>query len=214
MEEFSLSVDSDKIATILWDIKSKSMNVLTQKGAQEFYNLIDKAVDDKEIKGIIVTSGKKDFAGGMDLSTLSNLRNTKVDNPSQEVFKFIMTMHNKLRKLEQAGMDPKTTKGGKPVAWACPGLSAGIGTEIGLACHKRFLANSPRAKVGLPEILVGLFPGAGGTTRLVRMFGAMAASPLLLEGKMLNPKAARANGGSRGILAAKPITKNSPAVNC
>ncbi len=161
MEEFSLSVDSDKIATILWDIKSKSMNVLTQKGAQEFYDLIDKAVDDKEIKGIIVTSGKKDFAGGMDLSTLSNLRNTKVDNPSQEVFKFIMTMHNKLRKLEQAGMDPKTNKGGKPVAWACPGLSAGIGTEIGLACHKRFLANSPRAKVGLTEILVGLFPGTG-----------------------------------------------------
>ena len=97
MEEFSFSVDSDKIATILWDIKSKSMNVLTQKGSQEFYDLIDKAVDDKEIKGIIVTSGKKDFAGGMDLSTLSNLRNTKVDNPSQEVFKFIMTMHNKLR---------------------------------------------------------------------------------------------------------------------
>ena len=194
MEEFSLSVDSDKVATILWDIKSKSMNVLTQKGSQEFYDLIDKAVDDKEIKGIIVTSGKKDFAGGMDLSTLSNLRSTKVDNPSQEVFKFIMTMHNKLRKLEQAGMDPKTTKGGKPVAWACPGLSAGIGTEIGLACHKRFLADSPRAKVGLPEILVGLFPGAGGTTRLVRMLGAMAASPLLLEGKMLNPKAARAAG--------------------
>ena len=192
MEEFSLSVDSDKIATILWDIKSKSMNVLTQKGSQEFYDLIDKAVDDKEIKGIIVTSGKKDFAGGMDLSTLSNLRNTKVDNPSQEVFKFIMTMHNKLRKLEHAGMDPKTKKGGKPVAWACPGLSAGIGTEIGLACHKRFIANSPRAKVGLPEILVGLFPGAGVTTRLVTMLGGMAACQFLLERLLLNPNAARA----------------------
>ena len=44
MEEFSLSVDSDKIATILWDIKSKSMNVLTQKGSQEFYDLIDKVM--------------------------------------------------------------------------------------------------------------------------------------------------------------------------
>ena len=68
-------------------------------------------------------------------------------------------------------MDPKTLKGGKPVAWAAPGLSAGIGTEIGLACHRRFMADKPKARVGLPEILIGIFPGAGGTTRLVRMLG-------------------------------------------
>jgi 3-hydroxyacyl-CoA dehydrogenase / enoyl-CoA hydratase / 3-hydroxybutyryl-CoA epimerase len=62
-------------------------------------------------------------------------------------------------------MDEKN-KGGKPVAWACPGLSAGIGTEIGLACHRRFAADQPKTKIGLPEILVGIFPGAGGTTRV------------------------------------------------
>ena len=112
MEEFSLSVDSDKVATILWDIKGKSMNILTQKGSHEFYELIDKTVDDKDIKGIIITSGKKDFAGGMDLSTLSNFNKTQADHPSEEIFKFIMTMHKKLRKLERAGMDPKTNKGG------------------------------------------------------------------------------------------------------
>ena len=105
-----------------------------------------------------------------------------------------MGIHRLLRKIERAGMDPKTLKGGKPVAWAAPGLSAGIGTEIGLACHRRFLADQPKAKVGLPEILVGLFPGAGGTTRLARMLGLMAAAPVLLEGKMLAPAAAKAMG--------------------
>lgn len=105
-----------------------------------------------------------------------------------------MSGHHILRKLERAGMDPKTNKGGKPVAWASPGTAAGIGTEIGLACHRRFVADNPKAKIGLPEILVGIFPGAGGTTRLIRMLGLMAASPLLLEGKMLPPAKSKAAG--------------------
>ena len=105
-----------------------------------------------------------------------------------------MALHALLRKIERAGMDPKTLKGGKPVAWAAPGTSAGIGTEIGLACHRRFMADNPKARVGLPEILVGIFPGAGGTTRLVRMLGVMAAAPFLLEGKMVAPAAAKAAG--------------------
>ena len=115
-------------------------------------------------------------------------------DPARGLFDGIMAIHRLLRKIERAGMDPKTLKGGKPVAWAAPGLSAGIGTEIGLACHRRFMADNPKASVGLPEILVGIFPGAGGTTRLVRMLGVMAAAPLLLEGKMLAPAAAKAAG--------------------
>jgi 3-hydroxyacyl-CoA dehydrogenase/enoyl-CoA hydratase/3-hydroxybutyryl-CoA epimerase len=53
----------------------------------------------------------------------------------------------------------------------------GIGTEIALACHRRFMADNPKAKIGLPEILVGIFPGGGGTIRYSRMVGAMAAAP-------------------------------------
>ncbi|CAN0578348.1 unnamed protein product, partial [Laminaria digitata] len=57
-----------------------------------------------------------------------------------------------------------------------------------------FAADNPKAELGLPEIMVGIFPGAGGTTRLVRKMGAMAASPLLLEGKLNDPKKAKAAG--------------------
>jgi 3-hydroxyacyl-CoA dehydrogenase/enoyl-CoA hydratase/3-hydroxybutyryl-CoA epimerase len=70
----------------------------------------------------------------------------------------------------------------------------GIGTEIGLACHHRIAADNPKAKIGLPEILVGLFPGSGGTTRLVRMLGVMGAAPFLLEGKTPEPKKAKSAG--------------------
>ena len=63
--------------------------------------------------------------------------------------------------------------------------------ELPLATHRIFLADNPKAKVGLPEIMVGIFPGAGGTTRLVRKLGAMGASPFLLEGKMVSPDKAK-----------------------
>jgi 3-hydroxyacyl-CoA dehydrogenase/enoyl-CoA hydratase/3-hydroxybutyryl-CoA epimerase len=105
-----------------------------------------------------------------------------------------MGMHAIMRKIELAGMDPKTKRGGKPVAAALPGTAVGIGLEIPLACHRIFVRDDPKAKIGLPEILVGIFPGGGGTTRLVRKLGAMAASPLLLEGKLLSPAKAKSAG--------------------
>jgi len=75
-------------------------------------------------------------------------------------------------------------------AWTPRPTKAGIGLELPLATHRIFCADNPKARIGLPEILVGIFPGAGGTTRIARKLGAMAAAPLLLEGKMLAPAAA------------------------
>ena len=193
-EDFKYNVDSDGVAFITWDVEGKSMNVMSREGFELLDSLMDKALADEAVKGIIITSAKKDFAGGMDLNVLGAIREEAGDNPAEGLFNFTMEGHRVLRKIERAGMEAKTNKGGKPVAWASPGTSAGIGTEIGLACHRRFVADNPKAKIGLPEILVGIFPGAGGTTRLVRMMGAMAASPLLLEGKMLAPAKSKAAG--------------------
>lgn len=194
MTDFTYAVDADGVATITWDVPGKSMNVMSREGFALVSGMVDRALADPAVKGIVVTSGKKDFAGGMDLNVLASIRQAAGDDPAQALFDFTMSGHHILRKLERAGMDPKTLKGGKPVACAIPGTSAGIGTEIALACHRRFMADNPRAKIGLPEILVGLFPGGGGTTRYSRMVGAMAAAPVLLEGKMLEPRAAKAAG--------------------
>ncbi len=194
MTDFTMKTDADGVATITWDTVGKSMNVMSRESMALLSDLIDDALADDAVKGIIITSGKDTFAGGMDLNVLASIREESGDNPAQGLFDFTMAGHHMLRKVERAGMDPKTNKGGKPIAAALPGTALGIGLEVPLACHRIFAADNPKAKIGLPEIMVGIFPGAGGTTRLVRKLGAMAASPLLLEGKLNNPQKAKAAG--------------------
>ncbi|PJE36109.1 3-hydroxyacyl-CoA dehydrogenase [Pseudooceanicola lipolyticus] len=195
MTDFTLSTDAEGIATLTWDCPGKSMNVMSLDGLAELDKLIDAALADEAVKGIVITSGKDgSFAGGMDLNLLATLKEEAGDNPAQGLFDGVMQMHALLRKIELAGMDPKTKKGGKPIAAALPGTAAGIGLELPLATHRIFVADNPKARIGLPEIMVGIFPGAGGTTRLVRKLGAMGASPFLLEGKMVEPKKAKGAG--------------------
>jgi 3-hydroxyacyl-CoA dehydrogenase / enoyl-CoA hydratase / 3-hydroxybutyryl-CoA epimerase len=194
MADFRYETDAEGIATITWDVPNKSMNVLNMEGVAELSGLITKAHSDAGVKGIIITSGKKDFAAGMDLNVIAAMKENAGDDPARGLFEGIMQFHGLERKIELAGMDVKTQKGGKPTVAALPGTALGIGLEIPLSCHRRIAADNPKAKIGLPEIKVGIFPGAGGTTRLVRMMGAMAAAPYLLEGKLLDPKGAKAAG--------------------
>ena len=209
MSDFTYAVDADGVATITWDVPGKSMNVMSREGFALVSEMVDRALADDKVKGIIITSAKKDFAGGMDLNVLASIRDQAGDNPAQALFDFTMSGHHILRKLERAGLDPKTNKGGKPVVCAIPGTAAGIGTEIALACHRRIMADNPKARIGLPEILVGLFPGGGGTTRFSRMVGAMAASPVLLEGKMLDPKKAKAAGLIDEVVAPEDLLERA-----
>ncbi|NKW78811.1 NAD(P)-binding domain-containing protein [Rhodobacteraceae bacterium R_SAG7] len=191
MTDFKYDVDADGIAIITWDAEGKSMNVLTREAFGLVEDYIDRALGDDAVKGVVITSGKKDFAGGMDLNVLATIREESGENPAQGLFDFTMNGHRILRKLERAGMDAKTNKGGKPIACAINGTCAGIGTEIALACHYRTMTDNPKAKIGLPEILLGIFPGGGGTIRYSRMVGAVNAAPVLLEGKMLDSKKAK-----------------------
>jgi 3-hydroxyacyl-CoA dehydrogenase/enoyl-CoA hydratase/3-hydroxybutyryl-CoA epimerase len=190
MTDFSMSIGEDGVAVITWDLAGKSMNVMSMEGFAVLDGLVQEALADEAVKGIVITSAKRDFAAGMDLNVIAGMR----EGGPEAIFDGVMRMHQVLRRIERAGMDPKTLKGGKPICAALPGTALGIGFEIPLACHRIVAADNPRAKVGLPEIKVGIFPGAGGTTRLVRKMGAMAASPFLLEGKLSDPKAAKSAG--------------------
>ncbi len=190
MTDFTYAVDADGVATITWDVAAKSMNVMSLDGFAQLDRHIDTALADPAVKGVIVTSAKKDFAGGMDLNVIAQMR----AGGAQAIFDGVMQMHAVLRKIERAGMDPKTLKGGKPIVAALPGTALGIGLELPLACHRIIAADNAKAKIGLPEIMVGIFPGAGGTTRLVRKMGAMMAAPFLLEGKLSDPQKAKAAG--------------------
>ena len=190
MTDFTYAMDADGVVTLTWDVKHKSMNVMSTEAFLDLSGMVDRALADPAAKGIIITSAKKDFAGGMDLKVIAAMR----AGGAQAIFDGVMGMHQVLRKIELAGMDPKTKKGAKPIVAALPGTALGIGLELPLSCHRIIAADNPRAKIGLPEILVGIFPGAGGTTRLTRKMGAMMAAPFLLEGKLSDPKSAKAAG--------------------
>ncbi len=195
MTDFTMKTDADGVATITWDTVGKSMNVMNQQGFVDLDGLVDQALADDAIKGVIITSGKEgSFAGGMDLNIIAKMKDSAGDEPARGLMEGLMASHAILRKIERAGMDPKTNKGGKPIACAMQGTGLGIGFEIPLACHRIFVADNPKAKIGLPEIMVGIFPGMGGTTRLVRKLGAMNASPFLLEGKLSDPAKAKQAG--------------------
>ena len=201
MSDFSYAADADGVATITWDVAGKSMNVMSMAGFAELDAMIDRALADPAVKGVILTSAKKDFAGGMDLNVIATMR----QGGAQAIFDGLMRIHGILRKIERAGMDPRTLKGGKPIVAALPGTGLGIGFELPLACHRIFVADNPNARIGLPEIQVGIFPGGGGTTRLIRKLGAMVAAPFLLEGKLSDPKSARANGLIDEIVAPEAL---------
>ncbi|MEL7253898.1 MAG: 3-hydroxyacyl-CoA dehydrogenase NAD-binding domain-containing protein [Pseudomonadota bacterium] len=195
MADFTMEKGADGVAVITWDTVGKSMNVMTMEAWPVLEGLIDDALADDAVKGVVITSGKPGtFAGGMDLNVIARMKEEAGDDPAKGLFDGLMGMHGILRKIERAGMDPKTNKGGKPIAAALPGTALGIGLELPLACHRIFAADNPKAKIGLPEIMVGIFPGAGGTTRLAKKLGAMGASPLLLEGKLNDPKKAKSAG--------------------
>ncbi len=207
MTDFTLTTDADGVATITWDVPGKSMNVMSTEAFMALNGLIDAALADAAVKGIVITSGKKDFAGGMDLNVIAQMR----AGGAQAIFDGVMQMHQVLRKIELAGMDPKTKKGAKPIAAALPGTALGIGLELPLSCHRIFAADNAKAKIGLPEIMVGIFPGAGGTTRLIRKLGAMAAAPFLLEGKLSDPKAAKAAGLIDEVVPAEDLLSAAKA---
>lgn len=194
MADFTYKLGADGVAIITWDVPDKSMNVLSMQGWAELDACIDQLLADAGAKGGVITSGKADFAGGMDLNIIAKMKEAAGNNPAKGVFEGLMQIHGILRKIERAGMDPKTNKGGKPIVAALPGTALGIGLEIPLACHRIIAANNPKAKIGFPEIQVGIFPGAGGTTRLSRKLGLMASSPFLLEAKLLDPARAAAAG--------------------
>jgi 3-hydroxyacyl-CoA dehydrogenase / enoyl-CoA hydratase / 3-hydroxybutyryl-CoA epimerase len=205
LTDFTMTTDADGVATITWDVASKSMNVMSTEAFMALNGLIDQALADGTVKGLIITSGKKDFAGGMDLNVIARMR----AGGAGAIFDGVMQMHLVLRKIERAGMDPKTLKGAKPIVAALPGTALGIGLELPLSCHRIIAADNPKAKIGLPEIMVGIFPGAGGTTRLVRKLGAMMAAPFLLEGKLSSPKEAKAAGIIDEVVAPEDLLKRA-----
>jgi 3-hydroxyacyl-CoA dehydrogenase/enoyl-CoA hydratase/3-hydroxybutyryl-CoA epimerase len=191
MANFKLDVDGDGIALVTWDMADRSMNVITTSVIEELGGLVDKSTADPAIKGVVVTSGKDAFCGGADLTMLegmgtvfANLVRTKGEEAAA-AFVF-----DESRKLSQVYRRIETC--GKPWVCALNGTAMGGGFEFALACHYRIATDNPKTRLGLPEIKVGLFPGAGGTQRVARMIPPADALQFLLKGEQLKVDRAKA----------------------
>ncbi len=172
------NVDSDGIATITWDMPGRSMNVLNEGSIAAFAEAMQKALKDDKVKGVILASGKETFIAGADLEMLLSADTSDVAK--------LMQQFSELQRLFRT-----FEIGGKPWVAAINGTALGGGLEICLACHYRIAADNPKAKIGQPEVKLGLLPGGGGTQRIPRLIGVMAAAPILLEGKELSPADAK-----------------------
>jgi len=184
MENFKIEVDSDGVALVTFDVPGRSMNTLTASVIKEIGEIVERIKTDAEIKGVVITSGKASgFCAGADLGELGGSGGLG-GGDLQAAFDAGFALSKAFRALETCG---------KPVAAAINGLAMGGGLEITLACHYRVVADNPKIQLALPEAKVGLLPGAGGTQRLPRLMGVMAAAPYLLEGKSMKPAEALAN---------------------
>ncbi len=180
-QTLTVSVDSDGIALLMIDVQGRPMNVVTPEFMQELTAAIQQIASDAAIKGAVITSNKADFMAGADLKWLL-ASHAKVTD-AKSAMAFAWPLNELFRKLETCG---------KPVAAAVNGTALGGGLELALACHYRVAADNPHARIGLPEVLVGLLPGAGGTQRLPRLIGIYDALMLIVEGTHLNVQEALA----------------------
>ncbi|WP_370156046.1 3-hydroxyacyl-CoA dehydrogenase NAD-binding domain-containing protein [Ferrovibrio sp.] len=189
------NVDGDGIATITWNMADRPMNVMNGESVGAFRDLAYRAIGDKAVKGVIVTSAKNDFVAGADLVNL-----LKESQDAARALQNSFALQKLFRDIEKAG---------KPFVAAINGTALGGGYEICLACHRRIAADNPKALIGLPEATIGLLPGAGGTQRLPRLIGVSKALPMMLEGRKVDPKAALGLGMVDEVVAPADLLKRA-----
>ena len=181
---FTLDIDADGIALVTWNAPGRSMNVIDLKVMEELSAIVEKVAADAAIKGAVITSGKESFCAGADLTMLemfsrsfTDMVNTRGEEAANA------TLFEESRKLSVLYRRLETS--GKPWVAAINGTAVGGGFELCLACHQRIAADNPKTRVGLPEVKIGLFPGAGGTQRVARMLPPGDALQFLLKGDQL-----------------------------
>jgi 3-hydroxyacyl-CoA dehydrogenase/enoyl-CoA hydratase/3-hydroxybutyryl-CoA epimerase len=190
-QHFRLETDADGIALVTWDSPGRSMNVIDLKVIEELAAIVEQVASDEKIKGAVVTSGKETFSAGADLTLLEGLGRLFRDLAKSKGPEAAATaLFEESRKLSLLYRRLETC--GKPWAAAINGTALGGGFELTLACHHRVAAQNPKTRLGLPEVKVGLFPGAGGTTRVSRMLPPGDALQFLLKGDQLRVERAKA----------------------
>ncbi len=174
--------DADGIATITFDEPGSPVNTMCRDWQQDLTTVTQQVVRDKDtIRGIILASAKTTFFAGADLKGLMRLQ----PSDAGALFREIEQNKKNFRTLETLG---------KPVVSCLNGAALGGGWEVALVGHCRIAVDDPKIQLGLPEVTLGLIPGASGITKMVRLLGLMGAQPYILESRLFNPRQAHEMG--------------------
>jgi 3-hydroxyacyl-CoA dehydrogenase/enoyl-CoA hydratase/3-hydroxybutyryl-CoA epimerase len=189
LQQFRAERSENNVLHLVFDMPGRPMNVFSNAAIAELA-VFSRWLRGSDVKGVVIRSGKSSaFCAGADLAELGAAYDTIMAAPAETrdrvAFDHFFRLSLALRGIETAG---------KPVAAAIAGLALGGGGELALATHHRVMVDDPNVAFGLPESLVGLLPGGGGTQRLPRLTGIEKAFPILLEGARLSGQAAIAAG--------------------
>lgn len=171
-EAIRLERRPDGVAVITLDTPDSPVNVLSREFFGEFATHLDAVASDAAIKAVVVASAKRDnFIAG------ANIKQILAIETAEEAEALVREGHALLDRVAASS---------KPVVAAIHGAAMGGGLELAMACHYRLATDDPKTVLALPEVQLGLLPGAGGTQRLPRFVGKSKAMDLVLTGRMMD----------------------------
>ena len=175
--------DGVLVATI--DMPGRTMNVFSAGLMDALDALMDRVDTDPDVRSVVLTSGKSSFLAGADLSMVRGYCDAADHMNAEQMHAMCGRLGRQLVRLEASA---------KPWVAAVNGLALGGGLELSMACRVRLVADDPKIQLGLPEVRLGLLPGAGGTQRLPRFVGFELGMDMLLSGRSIDPATAVASG--------------------
>lgn len=190
MSFVNLEVDG-AIGTIRLD--RPPMNALNAEVQDDLRAAAREAADRKDVRAVVVYGGEKVFAAGADIKEMATMSYTDMADRSgalQDAFTAIARIP-------------------KPTVAAITGYALGGGCELALACDRRVAGDN--AKLGQPEILLGVIPGAGGTQRLSRLVGPSRAKDIIFTGRFVNAQEALQIGLVDQVVPADDVYKEAVA---
>lgn len=195
METVRFELLDGGIGLVTIDVPGSDENRLGNTLLRDLDRLVERIRSDDSICGAVLASAKKaSFLASADAA--ETLAAVESADSAQQAAALARSISDVFRKLETCG---------KPVAAAIGGAALGGGLELCLACHFRIVADDTLARIGFPDVNVGLPPTAGGTQRLPRLIGVEKALPILLEGRLLTPQEALAAGIVDAVASAEEL---------
>jgi 3-hydroxyacyl-CoA dehydrogenase / enoyl-CoA hydratase / 3-hydroxybutyryl-CoA epimerase len=184
MRNIQFSIDALGVGVAVLDMPGRPFNVFSDEMIDELVALIE-LIETERPAGVVIASGKAAFMAGADLAMVRGFTTLRRREPPDVVRRTFTRLSYALRRFERLPM---------PTVAAVNGLALGGGLELAMVCHRRIAVASEAPSLGLPEVLLGLMPGAGGTQRLPRLVGIDLAARMLLDGKPIAPSLAHAAG--------------------